>query len=160
MKGALVDDHLGGVDVLVVPELSRDLEGRLVGLESAVAEEDSGQTGQFAQLGCERLLQRCGVVVRAMNQFRDLLLERRHEPRMCVPEGIDCDACQAIEVLVAFGVPHPAAPAMRHRHRQATVGVHHMRFWVGDGSVGSVHEKASGITDGRRGAARGSRAGR
>ena len=50
VEGRFVDDDLGPLDALVVAELARDLERRLVGLEAGVAEERrwSGPTARTA----------------------------------------------------------------------------------------------------------------
>ena len=79
VEGRLVDDDLRALDALVVAELARDLERRLVRLEAGVAEEDVAQARQLAQLGRELLLQRHEVVVRAVDQLGDLVVQRRHE---------------------------------------------------------------------------------
>ena len=69
VEGLLVDDDLGPLDALVVAELARDLQRRLVGLQAGVAEEGAGQARDLAQLGRQLLLQRHLVVVGAVDQL-------------------------------------------------------------------------------------------
>jgi hypothetical protein len=107
--------------------LACDLERGLVGFQARVAEEGVGQARELGQPGAELLLQRHAVVVGAVDELGDLVLQRRHQLGMGVAQRVDGDAAQAIEVLLAVGVPHPAALAMRHRDGQAAVGVHQGR---------------------------------
>jgi len=94
----LVDDDLGALDALVVTELARDLERRLVGLEARVAEERVRKTRELAQLGRQLLLERDQVVVRAVDQLADLVVERGDQPRMGVAQRVDRDPAERIEV--------------------------------------------------------------
>ena len=52
------------------------------------------------------------------------LLQRRGEPRMAVPERVDGDAGERVEVALAGLVPQPDAFAAHERDRLPGVGVH------------------------------------
>ena len=60
MKGLLVDHDLGALDALVVAELARQLQRRLVGFQAGGAEEHVGHARQLHQLGGQ-LLPACGT---------------------------------------------------------------------------------------------------
>jgi hypothetical protein len=88
------------------------------------AEEDVGQARQLDQLGGQFFLVGHVVVVAAVDDLADLVLQRRHQLRVVVAEGVDGDAAQRVEVRLAVHVPHAQALAMRQRDRHPAVGVH------------------------------------
>jgi hypothetical protein len=139
VEGLLVDHDLGALDALVVAVLARDLDRAFVRLEAGIAEEDVGQAGDLAQLGGQALLQGRAVVVGGVDQLAHLLLQRGHQLGVGVSQRVDRDAGERIEVLLAVGVPDPAASAVRQGHRQAAVGLHHMGLGIGGQLVGGVH---------------------
>src|SRR6185369_5313071 len=101
VESRLVDDDLGTLDALVVAELARDLERRLVGFEARVAEERVAEPRELAQLGRQLFLERDQVVVRAVDELADLVVERRNELRMRVAERVDGDAAERVEVFLS-----------------------------------------------------------
>ena len=52
------------------------------------------------------------VVVGRVNQLRELVLQGCHQTRVVVPQGIDSDAAQRIQIAFAIDIPHAAALAM------------------------------------------------
>ena len=118
---------------------------RLVGLKAAVAKEDPAHARQLAQLGREFFLQRRTVVVRGVNQPADLFLQCGNQFRVRMAQGVDRNAAQTVEVLLAVGVPHPAALPMRHRHGKPAIGVHDVGFGVDADELRSVHVGSSGV---------------
>ena len=58
-------------------------------------------------LAASVLLQRHVVIVGAVDQLADLVGERGREHRVGVPERVDGDAGQRVEVALALGVPEP-----------------------------------------------------
>ena len=161
MEGALADDDLGPVDALVVAELARDLDRRLVGLEAGRAEERrcSGPSARTAWRPASPAAApgsswTCGSACRP---------GRRWPPPACGwawPSVLTAMPPSASRYFAAFGVPDPAASAVRQRERQAAVGVHHVGHGGGrviaGRSVGRVHRRtpAVGSTRARQASAR------
>ena len=124
VEGGFVDDDLGALDALVVAELAGQLQGGFVGFQAGTAEEGVGQARQLGELGGELFLAGHVVVVGAVDQLGQLVLQGGHQLGVVVAQRVDGDAAQAVEVDLARGVPDSAALAVRQRDRQATVGVH------------------------------------
>ena len=104
----------------------RELDGGLVGLGTAVAEE-----GAFhAAVGAERLgqpfLERDLVEVRAVDELFRLPAEGLGHVRMGVAEIADCDTRERIQISPALCVPEPGAAAVREMHGQTGIGLHEM----------------------------------
>ena len=66
----------------------------------------------------------CGSVYHVFGtwmSWRDLLLNRLHDPRRAVAEEAAAPAGEEVEVAVALGVPHPRVLAADEAHRVARV---------------------------------------
>jgi hypothetical protein len=59
-----------------------------------------------------------------VDELADLVLQRGHQLGVVVAQGVDGDAAQRVQVLLAVDVPDAAALAVRQRDGQAAVGVH------------------------------------
>ncbi len=72
-----------------------------------------------------------------------LILQGGDELGVGVAQGVDGDAAQTVQVLLAVDVPDAAALAMRQGDRQAAVGVHDMGKAAATGVVmlGSENRK-------------------
>lgn len=119
-------------------ELARQLERRFVGFEAGAAEEGIGQARELGQLGGELFLAGHVVVVGAVDQLADLVLQRGHQFGMVVAQRVDGDAAEAVEVGAAVRVPDSATLTVRQRDRKAAVGVHDVGRGGLDGSAHSV----------------------
>ena len=126
MKCLFVHHDLRFFDALVVSELARQLERRLVGLQSGVAEEYIGHARNLHQFCSQLFLERHMVVIAAVNDSGDLILQRRHQPGMVVPQRIDGNTSQGIKVFFAIRVPHAATLTMGQGYGQAPIGIHDM----------------------------------
>jgi hypothetical protein len=109
VEGLLVDDDLGALDALVVAELARDLQRRLVGLEPGAAEETPSRPESSHSLAASAP----AAAPRSSccsGSACDLVLQRRHQLRVVVAQRVDGDAAQAVEVALAVGCPRPSSP--------------------------------------------------
>ena len=95
--------------------------------EPELPKNTSLHAGQRAQAVGELLLLAHLVDVRGVDQSADLLRERRDQARMCMPEAVDRDAGECIEIFSALLVGEPRAAAVREGDRQAAIGVHQVR---------------------------------
>ena len=103
------------------------LEGGLVGLRAGVAEEDArvvapAEEGDQA-LG-ERHLRLGGEEVGDVAEGRELGRHRLHQRGVRVAEGVDGDAGQQVDVLLAVGVPDVGALSPHEGEGRRTEGVH------------------------------------
>ena len=130
MEGVIKNDDARLRDALQMGVLARELDGGLVGLKARVAEEASAHSALFADLGGHILLQVDAEIVRAVNQVLDLILERSHQTRVIVPDGVDGDACKTIEVALALGVGKPKAVAPLKANRQRRKNRQQMRAHI------------------------------
>jgi hypothetical protein len=83
---AAVEDH--DLEAIIIPIAvipAHQLERRLIGFRSGVAEEHTLGKGVCAEPLCELDGRRCMVEVRAVPQRVRLLLESGHDARMAVP---------------------------------------------------------------------------
>ena len=126
MKGLVKHHHFGALNALVVAKLARQLECGLVGLQARRAKEHIGHARERHQLGRQRLLQGDVVVVRRVDQLRELVLQSRHQFCVVVAQGVDRNAAQRVQVLLALGIPHVATLSVRQGNRQAAIRGHHM----------------------------------
>ncbi len=124
MKRLLVDHDLGPLYALVMTELARQFECSLVGFQPCRAEEHVGHAGELDEFFGQYFLVRYVVVVGSVNQFAQLVLQRRHQFGVVVPQRVDRDATQGVQILLAIDVPDTATLAMREGDRHAPVGVH------------------------------------
>ncbi len=120
---------LGGNDVGTTGQ-TRDLERRLVGLGTRVAEEHSSRRTRTQV--CEQLLGQFDtrfrrIQIRRMTQSGELSSDRLDHRRMSVAQDIDGDTGQQVEVLLAVGVGHHSAFASNERYSRHTVVVHQRR---------------------------------
>jgi hypothetical protein len=60
--------------------------------------------------------------------------------RQGMPQGVDCNASQRVEVTFAIGIPHTQPSAMRQSHGQAAVGVHAMGGSSSGGHINSINK--------------------
>src|SRR6185312_8596700 len=93
---------------------SGELDGTLVGLRAAVAEEDVPEArGARHQRG---QLRHALVVVggAAVDQTRGLGGERLHHRRVAVAETVDGPALHEVEILTALAVAQPGAASLHH----------------------------------------------
>ena len=123
------------------PNLRAILSAASLASRPELQKNDVGQARQLAQLGGELLLQRHEVVVRAVDQLADLVAAAPAPASGGAwPSVLTAMPASAVEVLLALGVPEPAASAVRQRDRQAAVGLHHVR--LGAGGVGRGHGRS------------------
>ena len=127
VKGLFVDHDFRPRNAFFVTKLARQLQRRLVGFQAGAAEEHIAHARQLHQLGREALLVRHMVVVAAVDDLGNLVLQRRHQLSVVVAQRVHGNATQRIQVLTTLGVPDAAALAMGQRDRQAAVGVHRVR---------------------------------
>ena len=126
MEGVLVDHDLGAVDAFVVAELARQFERRFVCFQPGGAEEHVGHAGEFNQPLGQDLLVRHVVIIAAVDDLAQLVLQGRHQFGVVVPQGVHRNAAQCVQVFATIHIPHPAALAMRQGNRQTAIGVHDM----------------------------------
>ena len=130
VEGLLHDDDRRLGDTAVVAVLARDLDRRFVGFQAGIAEEHLVQAGDGGDAVGGLLLQRDLEQVGRVDDAADLLGERAHQARVVVPERVDRDAGERIEVLLARLIPQPYALASHERDRLAGVGVHDVAHGV------------------------------
>ena len=124
VKSLLAHHDLRAGNALAVAEFARKFERSLVRLQPAVAEKNVAQTRELHQLRGQLFLQRHVKVVAAMNELGDLILQGRHQFRVLVPQGVNGDAAQRIQIRLAIHIPHAATFAVRQGNGQAVVGIH------------------------------------
>ena len=112
MKGLLKHDDFGALNALVVPKLAGYFERGFVGFKTRVAEKHIAHARERCQLGGKLLLQGHVVVVGSVYQLADLLLQCGHKLGVGVPQRIDSNAAQSVQIALAVYVPHMAAFAM------------------------------------------------
>ena len=66
-------------------------------------------------------------VVAAVDHFGQLVLQRGHQIRVVVAQGIHCNAGQRIQIGLAIDVPNSATLTMAECDRQSAIGVHGVR---------------------------------
>ena len=125
-QGPAVERPVGaGHDVAAAaPELAGQLDGRLVGLGTAVAEEGLVRKRMVAEQLRQFDLLRDLVIVGAVDQLRRLLLQRRDHLGMAVSQVVDRHPPQKIQVLFAIGIPQSAPFAPDRYDRVAPIGSH------------------------------------
>ena len=89
MKGFFVDHDLGVFDALVVPKFACQFDSGFVGLETAVAEEHVAHVRVLDQFGRQHFGVGGIEVVAAVDDFFQLLLQRRHQFGVVVAQGVD-----------------------------------------------------------------------
>ena len=141
MEAALGHHHLGNLDAAGVTVGPCDLDGRLVGLRTGVAEEHAVHAGQARQRLGEALLKTDAIEIGGVNQLVRLLAQRGADGGIGVAEPAHGDAGQGVQVPFTVRVPQPGALAVAEGHRQARVGVHQrgIRGGVGVGARGVAH---------------------
>ena len=116
MKSVIKDDDLGFVESLEVTILLGKLDGGLVGFETGIAEKATAQSAFFAKFGRHFFLQINTEVIRDMNQLGHLLLKRRHQSRMVMPDSIDGDTRKAVKIDIALRIGEPNAFPLLKTH--------------------------------------------
>src|ERR1700693_4472842 len=109
---------------------ARELDRRLVGFATRVAEEHAVRAAYRRELVRELFLLGDAVEVGGVNQARALLRDRLSQFRVAVAERVDRDTRERIEVLLAGFVPHPHALAAGKGNRNPAVCVHRMRHGI------------------------------
>ena len=66
------------------------------------------------------------VVIGGMDQLCHLILQTRHQFGMVVPQRVDGNPAQCVQIFTPIHVPDAAALTMRQGNRQATIGVHNV----------------------------------
>ena len=127
VKGLVVNHDFRALDTLVMTEFARQFESGFIGLQTGRAKKDIAHARQLDQLGRQRFLQGDMVVIGGVNQPADLLLQSRHQLGVVMPQRVDGNTAQRVQVGLAVDVPHAAALSMRERQRQSAVGVHDVR---------------------------------
>ena len=118
------DDFVALRSIGVAAVLAGQLDGRLVGLGAAVAEEGLIGKGVVAEQLRQFDLLRDLIIIGTMNQLCGLLLQSRNDLGMTVPQIVDRHTPEKIKVLFAIGIPQ-AAPFSPDRHdRVAAIGPH------------------------------------
>ena len=135
MKGFFIDHNFGALDAFVVAKFARQFQGRLVGFQSCGAEKHIRHAGERHQLFRQRLLQGDMVVIAAVDDLANLVLQRGHQFGVVVAQRVDGNAAECVQVTFAVDVPHAATLAVAERHGQTPIGVHHVRG-TGFGRVG------------------------
>ena len=125
--GATVERALGG-DEPGAAGPAGELERGLVGLGAGVAEEDARVVGP-AEEADEALgqgdLRLGGEEVGDVAEGAELGGDGLDEGGVGVAEGVDGDAAEQVDVLLAVGVPHVRALAAGERQHGRAEGVHH-----------------------------------
>ena len=92
MKGLVKHHHFRALNALVVAKLACQFERCLIGLQSGGAKEHIGHARERHQLGRQRLLQGDVVVVRRVDELRELVLQGGHQVCVVVAQGVDRNA--------------------------------------------------------------------
>ena len=124
VEGLFVHHDLRPLDAAVVPVFASQLDRRLVCFQAGAAEEGVGQARQLGERGRQPFLVGHVVVVAAVDDLADLVLQRGHELGVVVAERVHGDTGQRVEVFLAVDIPHSHALAVRQRDRQPAVGIH------------------------------------
>ena len=106
MEGFLKNHDFWALNAFVMAEFACHLERGFVGFQPGVAKEHVAHTGERHQLVSELLLQRDVVIVAAVHDFADLVLQGRHEFGVVVSQGVDRDARQCLEIAFTVGIPY------------------------------------------------------
>jgi len=112
VKGFFIDHDLRVVDAFVVTILARHFDGSFIGFQPGRAKESIAKTRSFDQQTGQFLLQGDVIVVGAVDQLADLILQGRHQLRVVVPKRVDRDTAQTIEIGLAVDVPNAAPLSM------------------------------------------------
>jgi hypothetical protein len=113
VPGTLHHDRLRLRLAVFVTVHPHQLQRRFVRLGAGVPEEDLLHARERADAIGEQLLLANAVDVRCVNQLADLVGQRRDEARMRMPEAVDRDARERVEVLAALFVVQARALAVR-----------------------------------------------
>ena len=117
MERLLHDHNRRFVDIPLVSVHARQLDRCFVGLATRITEEDFLHTGQLGQFVRQTILQGHLIDVGRVQQAACLRRNRFHQRRVIVPQRIDGDTRQPVEVGLAIGIDESAAVAVAERDR-------------------------------------------
>jgi hypothetical protein len=112
MKGLLIHHDLGPLDALVMAEFARQLQGGLVGFQAGGAEKDIAHARQLDQFLGQNFLVGYVVIVAAVDDLSNLILQRRHQLGVVVAQGVDRNTTERVQIRLAIDIPHPATLAV------------------------------------------------
>jgi hypothetical protein len=115
-----------------------ELDGGLVGLGPAVAEEALAAERTLRERLGERPLRLDVPGVRHVDQLADLLADRLDDARGAVADQIAAPAGEEVEVAVPLGVPNPRALAPDQADREPPVVGDHIPVELGDRLRGTL----------------------
>src|SRR5712692_4968851 len=124
VEPVLHGDDLEGAAPMPGAPLPGQLDGALIGLRAAVAQEDLVEPGA---LGQERGQLRHGLVVvrgAAVDQASGLIVDGVEDDGGGMAEAVHGPALHEIEVLLAVAVPEPRSLALYHDERRASGDLH------------------------------------
>ena len=128
-EGVVERDDLGLVRAPRTPVALGDLERRLDGLGPAVAEIRPVKPAHPRELFGQGALIGVGIEVRAVHQGAGLIANCLDHPRVAVAEGVDSDAGNEVEVLLALIVVDVAALTPHKNDLSATVVLEEMTIF-------------------------------
>jgi hypothetical protein len=102
---------ISGGDALVVAELACNLQRGLVGLQPELQKNTLLMPERSTSLAAAAPAGHV-VVVGGVDELRELVLQRGHQLGVVVAQGVDGNAAQRVEVLLAVDVPDAAALAV------------------------------------------------
>ena len=127
MKRLLHDDDRGLIDILLMTVKPRQLDRRFIGLATGIAKEHFVHAGVLRQPVGQALLLPDLIKIGDMDETPCLLGERLDQARMGMPERIDGDARERVEIALAVFVKDQRTLSVGERDRQAGVGIHQVR---------------------------------
>src|SRR5439155_3160021 len=115
-----------GAAAVALAPLAGQLDGALVGLGAAVAEEHvaqpAGLRDQRGQPGHRRVVEGGAAV----DEARGLLLQRAAHDGVAVAQAVHRPALDEVEILAAVAVAQPRALPLDHRDRRPRRHLHHV----------------------------------
>ena len=142
MEGAAHGDDLVGAAATALAPLAGQLDGALVGLGAAVAEE---HVAQPAGLGDQRgqAGHRLAVEGRAaVDEARRLRFQRAAHRGMAVAQAVHRPALDEIEIVLAVLIAQPRSAALDEHYGGTARDLHHGAEWIGRCGRGSLERHA------------------
>ena len=128
VKRMLESDKRRLVSVRLAP-LARKLDARLDGLGARVAKVDPVRRAALDQVAGQHGLRTGVVQVGDVQQLGHLILDRIHDDGMPVPQGVDCDPTQKVQVGLAGRVIDVRPFSSLQDKIGTVVGVHNVLFF-------------------------------
>ena len=110
----------------------RQLDGGLVGLGAAVAEEALAAERPFRELLRQRSLGLHVPGIGHVDQPADLFANRRDDPLGAMAQQVAAPTGEEVEIAVSLGVPHPGTLAANQADGESSIVGYHIAIELGD----------------------------